>query len=46
MDFGARINFILVPVNILFAIYFKNQASYIAAGICFVLGCICYINSL
>ena len=41
MNFGAMVNFILVPVNILFAIYFDNPASYIAAGACFMLGCIC-----
>ncbi len=41
MNFGAMINFMLVPIHILFAIYFDNPASYIAAGVCFLLGCIC-----
>ena len=41
MNFGALVNFTLVPVNIFIAIYCNNPASYIAAGACFLLGCIC-----
>lgn len=44
MSFGAMVNFILVPVNIFLAICLDNPSSYVAAGACFLLGCVCYIN--
>lgn len=41
MNFGAMVSFMLVPINIFLASHFNNPSSYIAAGMCFMLGCIC-----
>ena len=45
MDFPTIVTFTLVPINIFFAIYFNNPPSYVAAAICFLLGCLCLLNS-
>lgn len=44
MTFSAIVNFTLVPINIFIAIYCNNPASYVAAAICFLLGCMCLLN--